>query len=405
MTAGTADDSTLSPRPMLRLPALVLLAVVFSAADISVYLAGRPTDGAAGPWIGLILPLLVGLSLPLLRIVPRAVVALTVVVSLAMAWSEAFAPGLLVPADPASPMSIPRATPVIVIWLVLTERPRIAYPLVVLLSALAARIWAPAWDVSSFGLLSTLLPAAAALWLDARARLEASLRDRAERAEREQVLIAGRVRAEERRRLAAEMHDVVTHRISGMVLQASALGATTSDPNVREAVDDLRDAGTRALQELRDLIGVLHEDGCPRPAARDTVGPPGEIADLTRDTTGVGAVTLDVDGTPEQVSPTVARTAYRVVQEALTNARKHAPGADVSVTIRYGPDLVRVGVRTSAARRPPDAALVASGGGRGLHGLEQRLSLIGATLDHGTLDDGGYVVDARLPFFVPTGTA
>ncbi|MEQ3553893.1 histidine kinase [Pseudonocardia nematodicida] len=404
MTTGTTDDAVSSRREP-RLWVLVAGSVVFAVSDIGVYLAGPPTDGVLGPWAGLVLPLLVSLSLPLLRVVPAAVVALTVAASLAIAWSEAFAPGLLVPVDPASPMSFPRAAPAVVIYLVLAWRPRIAYPVVALLTVLAARLWAPAWDVTPFGLLGTLLPAVAALWLDSRARLERSLRDRAERAEREQVLIAGKVRAEERRRLAAEMHDVVTHRISGMVLQASALSASTRDEAVRRAAEGVRESGTRALQELRDLIGVLHSDGSPRPAARDSVGPPGEIADLVRDTTGLGAVRLDVDGDPAGISPTVARTAYRIVQESLTNVGKHAPGADVTVTVHYGTGAVRVGVGSSAGQRPPEPALVASGSGRGLRGLEQRVALIGGTIAHRSVDGGGFAVEATLPAYVPTGRA
>jgi signal transduction histidine kinase len=98
----------------------------------------------------------------------------------------------------------------------------------------------------------------------------------------------------------------------------------------------------------------------------------------------------------------VARTAYRVVQEALTNVRKHAPGAAVRVRLRYHPDRVRVTVTNSAATAAPDPALAATGSGAGLRGLEQRVGLVGGELDAGPTPEGGFRVDARLPGYVPT---
>ena len=111
---------------------------------------------------------------------------------------------------------------------------------------------------------------------------------------------------------------------------------------------------------------------------------------------------LDVEGSPDALAPTVARTAYRVVQEALTNVRKHAPGARTGVCLRYGPDRVEIRVVNAAAPSGPDPELARTGSGSGLAGLEQRVGLVGGTLRHGPTSDGGFSVDARLPAFVPT---
>src|SRR5690606_26893097 len=148
-----------------------------------------------------------------------------------------------------------------------------------------------------------------------------------------------RARAEERARLASEMHDVVTHRVSLMVLQAGALGVTARDEETRVAAEELRSAGCQALDELRDLVGVLQ--ATPGEAEDSgAVGAGGSVATLdlshlVAESESVGAsVELVEEGDAARMSPVVARTAYRIVQEALTNVRKHAPGADARVRVR-----------------------------------------------------------------------
>ncbi|MBB6379448.1 signal transduction histidine kinase [Pseudonocardia eucalypti] len=236
----------------------------------------------------------------------------------------------------------------------------------------------------------------------------ANLNERVQRAERQQHRLAEEARAEERVRLAAEMHDVVTHRVSLMVLQAGALGVTAKDPATRAAAEDLRAAGCQALEELRDLVGVLRSS--PGDMIEDTVPPRagGEAAlpdftELLSESESVGVpVHLDQRGNPALASPVVARTAFRIVQEALTNVRKHAPGAAARVTMRYEPDRVRLTVRNSMPTQRVDAALTASGSGTGLLGLRQRVELVSGTLHAGATEDGGFQVDATLPAYVPT---
>jgi len=117
------------------------------------------------------------------------------------------------------------------------------------------------------------------------------------------------------------------------------------------------------------------------------VGPPTELVE---------------DGDPRLASPVVGRTVYRIVQEALTNARKHAPGARVTVRVRYDPDQVRLEVRNTPSTRPPDAGLVGTGSGVGLANLRRRVELVHGTLRAEPVPDGGFRVDATLPAYVPT---
>jgi signal transduction histidine kinase len=223
------------------------------------------------------------------------------------------------------------------------------------------------------------------------------------RAERERLLLAEQARVDERIRLAGEMHDVVTHRINLMVLQAGALRIGTADPAVRAAAEELRVAGCQALAELRDLVGVLRDGDQPSPgAARDADAGP-DLASLVDDSRAVGLpVELAEDGDADVVAPTVRRTLFRVVQESLTNVHKHAPGSNAQVRVHYGHDTVLATVSNTPPRRPPDADLTAAGGGSGLDGLRHRVEVVGGTLTAGSTGDGGFAVTATLPVYVPT---
>ena len=246
------------------------------------------------------------------------------------------------------------------------------------------------------------------MYFNARRSLVAELTGRAERAERERLLLAEQARADERVRLAGEMHDVVTHRINLMVLQAGALRVSSTDPAARAAAEELRVAGCQALAELRDLVGVLR-NGQPGPItggerAGDTPAHEPALESLVDDSRAVGLpVQLAEDGDPAVVAPTVRRTLFRVVQESLTNVHKHAPGADATVSVHYGRDTVRATVSNTPPRRPPDADLTAAGGGSGLAGLRHRVEVVGGTLSAGSTSDGGFTVRATLPVYVPTG--
>jgi signal transduction histidine kinase len=281
---------------------------------------------------------------------------------------------------------------------------RTAFLAIGLLTVVVARPWQPSLLLITLGVARTALGPLLALYFDARQRLVRALRERADRAEREQHLLAEQARDEERARLAGEMHDIVTHRVSLMVLQAGALRMTAPDEATRQAAEELRAAGCQALDELRDLVGIL------RTAPEDDRAPSTQgFAALVAESTAVGTpAELIEEGDPANASPVVARTAYRLVREALTNVRKHAAGAAVTVRVSYGEAQVRVSVRNT---RPPGpgpghgpggGALAATGSGLGLAGLRQRIELVRGTMRTGPEADGGFCVEASLPAYVPT---
>lgn len=250
------------------------------------------------------------------------------------------------------------------------------------------RIWEPSLAVITIGLLRTAVGPVLALYLTARHMMVQALRDRAARAERESHLLAEQARADERARLAGEMHDVVTHRLSLMVLQAGALGVSAVDEATRRAAEDLRAAGCQALDELRDLVGIL------RAAPGNDEMPSGQgLAELVAESTAVGTpAELDEQGDPSLVSPVVARTLHRIVREALTNVRKHAAGASTVVQVSYGGSQVTVSVRNGPARTTAPLAgdLASTGSGLGIASLRQRTELARGTLLAAPTPDGGF---------------
>src|SRR5579863_6578942 len=252
--------------------------------------------------------------------------------------------------------------------------------------------------VITVAVLRTAVGPLLALYFSARGEMLRALRDRAERAEREQHLLAEQARAEERARLAGEMHDVVTHQVSLMVLQAGALGITATDQATRRAAEELRATGVKALAELRDLVGIL------RTAPEDDQAlPASALAELVAESTAVGTpAELAEQGDPALASPVVGRTVHRIVREALTNVRKHAPGAHVVVQVSYDEAQVRLSVRNTAAAVPPDDSLAATGSGLGLASLRQRIEVVHGTMRAGGTPDGGFCLEATMPSYVPT---
>ncbi|MEU6676365.1 histidine kinase [Streptomyces sp. NPDC046925] len=232
-----------------------------------------------------------------------------------------------------------------------------------------------------------------------------SLRERAESAEREQTARAAQTRAQERNRIAREMHDVLAHRISLVAMQAGVLDhrSNLSAEENRVLVRGIAEGSHQALEELRDVLGVLRaEPGHPEPPQPSLDGIPDLVADARASGLDVTLITT-VGETPSDV---VGRTCYRVVQEGLTNAAKHAPGAPVHVTLEGSAgSQLDVSVRNSpAARAPgtPSAVRQHPTSGFGLLGLTERVGLAGGKLRHHPTPGHGYLLTAQLPWPNPT---
>lgn len=335
----------------------------------------------------------------------RAFTAIAVIIAglLAMATGPAELYATYVSTTVWVPVAASSVVPVMQLSDIGRRRTIALWSLLAATTVLASRPWAPSLDTFANGVLHVAVPALIGLYLVARGRMLQALRDRADRAEREQHLLAERARADERARLASEMHDIVSHRVSLMVLQAGALRTNAADAPTRAAAEELRATGCQALDELRDLVGVLRQ---PPPGTAERPVPDPEpqtpdLAALVADARGAGLdVTLHTDGDPGGTAPVVARTLHRVAREALTNAGKHALGAAVTVDVRYDPERVRLRVANTAPPGAGDARLRATGGGSGLAGLRQRVEVVGGAFTAGPGDDGGFTVEATLPLFV-----
>jgi signal transduction histidine kinase len=244
--------------------------------------------------------------------------------------------------------------------------------------------------------LFVVLPMFSGLWLFQRQKLVVALRERADQAERERDLLAERAVTAERSRIAREMHDVVAHRVTVIALQAGALSVTSGDPRTSDVAEVIRKTSTTALTELRDILHVLRDED-----ARDTTAPasaPGlaAIGQLIEGAAEAGAaVAVELPDPLPDTTGAVGRAAYRVVQEALTNSAKHAPGAGVLVTVTANEvDLV---VEVSNQDSPGAGPGPVPGSGYGLIGMRERVSLAGGTMRSGRADGGGYLVRAQFP--------
>ncbi|MER5975061.1 histidine kinase [Streptomyces sp. NPDC001857] len=249
----------------------------------------------------------------------------------------------------------------------------------------------------SFLLISlgyTLATAAALVFLgqlvQTRRELTIRLAEVSEARENERLLTAQSLLATERAQLAREMHDVVSHQVSLIAVQAGALQMAARDAEVRETAGAIRRLSVRTLDELRHMVGVLRATG-NRPTE---LTPQPSLADLPRLVSGSGIETELRADLPEGLPPTVQRAVYRTVQEALTNVRKHAPGATATVHAGLRNGAVRVTVTNTAPTRP---AIPLPGSHQGLVGLRQRAELLGGTLTHGPTADGGYSVSLDIP--------
>ncbi|MFD0418731.1 sensor histidine kinase [Streptomyces sp. NPDC127108] len=287
----------------------------------------------------------------------------------------------------------------------------------------------------------TAPPVLLGLYVGARRRLMESLRERADSLERELQLLAERAeeraewaRGEERTRIARDMHDVVAHRVSLMVVHAAALQAVArKDPE--KAVKNaalVGDMGRQALTELRQMLGVLRAgDAPPKPApapapvplaavgeaadraasrAEPAAGPGpsapdvpegpclAELDELVDQSRAAGmAVDLSVEGDTRAYASDVEETAYRVVQEALTNVHKHAAGAKTYVRLAHRAAEIAMQVENGPPPEAGPAEVLLPSGGNGLVGMKERVTALGGVFVSGPTDAGGFKVSAVLP--------
>ncbi|MDF2992269.1 MAG: signal transduction histidine kinase, glucose-6-phosphate specific [Microbacterium sp.] len=252
----------------------------------------------------------------------------------------------------------------------------------------------PSIDFLAPSLLYALMYAATPIALGALVRTRRELSERV--ADLSAARAAERLREEqdvlrrERARISREMHDVVSHQVSLVAIQAGALQVSSSDPDAQRIAGVIRSLAVRTLDELRQMVGVLRADG----ARTDTAEPQPTLGDLPR-LVGESGLEADLDvALPADLAPALQRAVYRTVQEGLTNARKHAPGARVSVTAVATTAAIDVIVQNdSSAQR----GLFLPSSGTGLRGLRERAELLGGHLDAAARSDGGYRLRVTIP--------
>jgi len=387
-----ARVAALPPRQQERVQDLVLAVGLAGVNVVSVL----PYRGQLHPqWLAL--ALLAGQALPLAWRRRYPVLVMSIVGGVRVAYDQigfGFAPLPLGPAI-AFYTVIDRSAPV---WRWITTA-AVAAGLTVSLASpghnepydaiFQAMIFATAWGAGVLGRTK-------------RANLEAA-ENRAERAEAELDRHATREAAAERARIARELHDVVAHHVSLMAVQAEAATSLLPDKpaQARRSVEIIGDTARLALAELRRLLGVLRG-----PSERLETAPSvslGEIGGVLDQVRGAGLpVELEVVGTPGPLAPGVDLTAYRIVQEALTNTIRHARASRALVTLRYEPGYITVSVTDSGPRRDgvngravPGTLL--AGSGLGLAGIAERVASCGGNLTVGPTPAGGFAVTARLP--------
>jgi signal transduction histidine kinase len=235
---------------------------------------------------------------------------------------------------------------------------------------------------------------AVGLYIGAQQRVRDALRERAERLDREQELLADKAVATERIRIAQELHDIVAHNVSLMVVEAQALGATVHDDKVAESTDAIADLGRQAMTEMHTTLRLLRGDG-ETPALSPQPG----LAQLERlieqlRRTGL-EIELTVEGQPHLLAQGVDLSAYRIIQEALTNVVKHATAARTKVRLVYQAQALELTIIDVEDEAP--VVVEHASEGHGLIGMRERAALFGGRLTAESLSDG-FKVTATLPY-------
>ena len=224
----------------------------------------------------------------------------------------------------------------------------------------------------------------------ARRELALRLEDIRAAREHERLLDAQAILAKERNQLAREMHDVVSHQVSLIAVQAGALGVSTTDPGVKSVAANVRKLSVDTLDELRHMVNLLRASG-----SRNTeLTPQPTLSDLDRLIAGSGIETRLTGTAPEGIDTAVQRTIYRTIQEALTNVRKHAPGSTAMIELAHDDTDFTVTVTNTPPTRP---VLALPSAHHGLIGIQERAALLGGTVKAAPTGDGGFRLELRLP--------
>jgi signal transduction histidine kinase len=251
-------------------------------------------------------------------------------------------------------------------------------------------VWDFADDVLPPVLLALAAAAAVGLYVGVR-RASAAEREQLERAQ--ETLVAERTAADERVRIARELHDVVAHTLSLIVVQSEVLGTRLEDEELRADAAAVAGLGRAAMGELHRTLDLLR--GADEPAER---GPRPTLADLEQlvEQTREGGLSVELAflGPHKPLPASVEVSAFRIVQEALTNVRRHASASRVEVRVRYGREALEVSVDDDGTGADPDTGTE----GHGLRGMRERAAMLGGALSVGPLDEGGYRVSAILPY-------
>jgi signal transduction histidine kinase len=390
------------------------LALVLAAANVGVALPDRSQLRPSGPGVPALVtahPLASALALLVLQALPLTWRrSWPVVVFLASGefrslydhWGFGFAPLPLAPAIAYYTVMARCSTGV-----------RWAVSAVVLVGVISSQTVPGHTEPYDFFIQAFIFGAVGVAGILSRTRLAylADAEQRAVRAESERDRQAALAAAGERARIARELHDVVAHHVSLMAVQAEAAGSLLpgQPESAARSVEIISETARQALTELRRLLGVLRGPGQqPQAAPSPSLGDLAGVLDQVR---GAGlTVDLTVQGGPGELAPGVDLAAYRIVQEALTNALRHSAAATAAVSIRYEPGYVTVSVTDSGPRHPdpetrrspvarPPARSRAEElpGGFGLAGITERVASCGGTLTVGPTGAGGFAVTARLP--------
>jgi len=225
--------------------------------------------------------------------------------------------------------------------------------------------------------------------------LAAQLAERTRELELEREERAKLAVAEERARIARELHDVVSHTLGVIVLQAGAERISPSDGSAQETLESIERSGREALGEMGRLVGMLRSDEAEERMPQPGLARLDEVVERVRE--GGIDVQLVVEGEPRALPAGVDVSAFRIVQEALTNTIRHSRSSRATVLLRWEPTALEIQVADDGVGTPTDAGL-REGGGHGLVGIRERVALFGGVLATGRSDLGGYLLTARLPF-------